>query len=591
MFSEEAMAQAWRKFVYTGILDDSSVRPEIARSWMRCREAGVNPWTSSRLIDEARLARTRQAHERLIRCAEPVIAMTSALLDCNVSLMDEDSFVYHLVSPFQSYSLALGAVMDETVVGTCNATLVKSENRPVRCDYYEHFKVGSQSYSSAAAPFLHEEDGRFGGALLLNSPLKTLPECAPTMASVAARLIKRLFLLDKRMWKALASMEFFASLIQLSDEGVLLVDEEGHILTMNGLVGEHCPSWAAAPYGSESLKKYLSGGDAALAHVLNVGKGDESPLVQFKGKRGKAPVLLPLLASKRVCLGDSRYVHMLRFGVPRSNAESVHDERDGHAHGGGFSAIGNDPAWQSIVYAARKVAPLKVNVLLLGETGTGKEVIARAIHEASGRTGEFVAINCGAIPRDLMESELFGYAPGAFTGAQPKGLVGKFEFADRGTVFLDEIGEMPYEMQVGLLRVIQDQSITPLGSNQRKGIDVRFVAATNQDVADLIKQKKFRLDLYHRIAQVEIVLPPLRERASDIPLFVEAFNQEASRNLGLPYSEFPSESVEEFLAYDWPGNVRELKNVVERCLIFCGQGSEVSPEDVRQHRGLKGSIA
>lgn len=587
LLNEEAMAQAWRKFVYTGALDEGAVRPEIARSWKRCREKGVDPWSTSRLIDEARLDRARHDHERLIRCAGPVIAMVSALLDCNVSLMDENSFVYHLVSPFEAYSLALGAVMDEEIVGTCNATLVKMENRPVRCDYYEHYKVSSQSYSAAAAPFLYAEDGRFGGAILLNSPLKTLPDKAPTMASVAARLIRKLFVLDRRMWQPVSSMEFFSSLIQLSDEGVILLDDGGRILTMNGVVGKCCPSWQSAPYGSESLKKYLVGGETALKAMLNADRGEASHLFQFKGRRGRPSVSMPLVASKRVKLGESRFVRMLRFGAPRESEEGVSTKNVANVRGRNGHVVGASDAWQQVLAAAGRVAPLKVNVLLLGETGTGKEVLARAIHEESGRKGEFVAINCGAIPRDLMESELFGYAPGAFTGAQPKGLVGKFEFADKGTVFLDEIGEMPYEMQVGLLRVIQEQSVTPLGSNTAKHLDLRFVAATNQDVVDLMAAKQFRQDLYHRIAQVEVILPPLRDRISDIPLFVEEFNREISHELGLPYSEFSSDAIKELQGYDWPGNVRELKNVVERCLIFCGQGSEVTPSDVKQHRGLR----
>lgn len=591
LLNEEAMAQAWREFVYGGVLDKDVVRPEIARSWMRCREKDVDPWSTSRLVDEARLDKARHDHERLIRCSAPVIAMVSGLLDCNVSLMDEDAFVYHLVSPFATYSLALGAEMDEGLVGTCNAVLVKTENKPVRCDYYEHYKVSSQSYSSAAAPFLYKEDGRFGGAILINSPLKTLPDNAPTMASVAARLILKLFLLDKHMWQAISSMEFFSPLIQLCDEGIVLLDDAGHILTMNDSIGKYCPSWESAAYGSVSLKRYLVGGEAALKGLIHVDQNKRTHLLEFKGKRGKAPICVPLVASKIVKLGESRRVRLLRFGPPRESVEkSTRGESMSMHIGQGTPVVGESEAWKQVMLAAAKVAPLKVNVLLLGETGTGKEVLARAIHKQSGRTGAFVAINCGAIPRDLMESELFGYAPGAFTGAQAKGLVGKFEFADKGTVFLDEVGEMPHEIQVGLLRVIQEQSVTPLGSNTTKALDLRFIAATNQNVAELMSEKRFRPDLYHRIAQVEMILPPLRDRSSDIPLFVEEFNREISHDLGLPHSRFPVDAMQEFQEYSWPGNVRELRNVVERCLIFCGQGSEVTPADVRRHRSFHGGM-
>ena len=154
--------------------------------------------------------------------------------------------------------------------------------------------------------------------------------------------------------------------------------------------------------------------------------------------------------------------------------------------------IGETEEWKKIDRMVQKVAPIKTNVLLLGETGTGKEVVARALHRRSGRTGEFVAINCGALPRDLLATELFGYEGGAFTGARETGAVGKFEFADGGTLFLDEIGEMPVDMQVSLLRVLQEQSVTKLGSNTAKTLDVRVIAATNQNIERLISEKKFR---------------------------------------------------------------------------------------------------
>lgn len=582
LFIGESMANAWRRFVSTGYVDESVVRGEVACSWRRCRQSGLSPWTvETRKVDEARLIRARREHGRLIRAADPVMSMLSALLDSNVSLMDEDSFVYHLVSPFESYPRALGTTMDEAVVGTCNAVLVRAENRPVRCDYFEHYKVGSQAYSAAAAPFLHD-DGSFGGALLLNSPLKPLPARAPIMAAVAARLVKRLFLLDRKMLQALSSMAFFSPLIQLCEEGVAITNEQGCLLSANDVVGGLCGSWASAPYGSDSLGKYLVGGDKTLRAVLERGEGE---IVRFKRKRGREPIEMTLLAARCVDLGDGKKARVLRFGNAgqqevkqgSTDSDSIPAARPKHR------PIGQSEKWLAVDRMVRRVAPIKVSVLLLGETGTGKEVMAKAIHDYSGRKGEFVAINCGAIPKDLMASELFGYEPGAFTGAQAKGLIGKFEYAHGGTVFLDEIGEMPYDMQVGLLRVLQEQSIVRLGSNEVRDLDIRFVAATNQNLDEAVSEKRFRLDLYHRLSQIEIVLPPLRERKEDIPLFVDSFNKELCGELQLPYSPFSSEAIEAFLHLPWFGNVRELRNVVERCLIFCGQGSEVDVHDVMQH--------
>ncbi|MFR3091871.1 MAG: sigma 54-interacting transcriptional regulator [Eggerthella lenta] len=206
--------------------------------------------------------------------------------------------------------------------------------------------------------------------------------------------------------------------------------------------------------------------------------------------------------------------------------------------------IGETEEWKKIDRMVQKVAPIKTNVLLLGETGTGKEVVARALHRRSGRTGEFVAINCGALPRDLLATELFGYEGGAFTGARETGAVGKFEFADGGTLFLDEIGEMPVDMQVSLLRVLQEQSVTKLGSNTAKTLDVRVIAATNQNIERLISEKKFRSDLYYRLSLVEIRLPQLRRRSADIPPLVDYFNRQLSSVLEVPCTPFPAETIE-----------------------------------------------
>lgn len=582
MFNERATAAAWRRFVDSGRIDERTVRPEIAASWRRCREAGLNAWTvETRYVDEARLIDVRNSHARLLRSANPVMRVLSALLDANVSLMDEDSFIYHLVSPFESYPRALGATMDERIVGTCNATLVKAENKPIRCDYFEHYKVGSQSYSGAAAPFLHE-DGSFGGAILVNSPLEPLPDRAPVMASVAARMIRRLYNLDGRMWQALTTAEFFAPLIQLSEYGVALLSDSGNILTMNDALGALCPGWANGQYGTQPFKKYLVGGQETFAAID--GRGMPPRPIEIKGKRGKEPSKLTLVLSKTVELERTRTMWLVAFEMPKEVTPQIVEKRwPSSQHDGDVRYIGESAAWKKVDSTVRRVAPIKVSVLLLGETGTGKEVMARAIHEYSGRKGPFVAINCGAIPRDLMASELFGYAPGAFTGAQAKGLIGKFEYANGGTVFLDEVGEMPFDLQVGLLRVLQEQTVTRLGSNESRKLDVRFVAATNQDLKECIAEKRFRLDLYHRLSQIEVHLPPLRERKEDIPLFVESFNYEICEELKLPYSPFSAAALETFSAYLWPGNVRELRNVIERCLIFCGQGSEVAPDDVLQH--------
>jgi two-component system nitrogen regulation response regulator GlnG len=234
----------------------------------------------------------------------------------------------------------------------------------------------------------------------------------------------------------------------------------------------------------------------------------------------------------------------------------------------GRTIIGNSQPMQDVYKTLGRVAPSDVTVLVTGESGTGKELIARAIHFNSPRLGKpFLAINCAAIPRDLLESELFGHERGAFTGATDR-KAGKFEQAHGGTLFLDEIGDMPLELQAKLLRVLQEKEITRTGGNQTLKIDVRIVAATNQNIAQQVSEKKFREDLYYRLNVVPIDLPPLRVRKDDIPALVEFFLQRAQQDLGVGTIECSKEALSLLKRHSWPGNIRELENVIKRAALL-----------------------
>src|SRR5580700_10114019 len=244
--------------------------------------------------------------------------------------------------------------------------------------------------------------------------------------------------------------------------------------------------------------------------------------------------------------------------------------------------IGSSPKFQALLTEVARVAPVDSAVLIQGETGTGKEVIARAIHEGSPRRhNRFVALNCAAIPRELLESELFGHERGAFTGActQTKG---RFQVADGGTLFLDEIGDMPLELQPKLLRVLQEREFERLGSGQTVRVNVRVVAATNQDLAELVIKKLFRADLFYRLNVIPICLPPLRERVQDIPLLTEFFVAKFAACLKKPIDLIPDEVMAVLKAHDWPGNIRELQNFIERAVLFSPGSVLRLPLDLKQ---------
>jgi len=239
--------------------------------------------------------------------------------------------------------------------------------------------------------------------------------------------------------------------------------------------------------------------------------------------------------------------------------------------------IGNSPALQFVLSEVERVAPTDSTVLILGETGTGKELIARAVHNLSARCGRpFIKLNCAAIPFDLLESELFGHEKGAFTGAFAQKIV-RFEMADNGTLFLDEIGDMPLALQPKLLRVLQEQEFERLGSGRTHRINVRLVAATHRDLTEMVAKKEFRSDLYYRLNVFPVALPPLRERRQDIPQLTSHFVESFARRMGKQIDHIPQDMLAAFTSYAWPGNVRELQNLVERAVIRSNNGVLVNP--------------
>lgn len=238
----------------------------------------------------------------------------------------------------------------------------------------------------------------------------------------------------------------------------------------------------------------------------------------------------------------------------------------------------NDPRMEEVIEMVRKVGPTDATVLLTGESGTGKEVIARRVHQESLRSSQpFVAVNCAALPENLLESELFGYEKGAFTGAA-NGKMGRFELADGGTLFLDEIGDTSLSMQVKLLRVLQERVFERVGGTRPVEVNVRIITATNRDLTKAIEEKLFREDLYYRLKVFPIQIPPLRERPSDILALAEYFLNKVKGPLGKRVGGFSPEAEEILKTYQWPGNVRELSNIVERAVILCPPGGTIGPE-------------
>jgi transcriptional regulator with PAS, ATPase and Fis domain len=251
--------------------------------------------------------------------------------------------------------------------------------------------------------------------------------------------------------------------------------------------------------------------------------------------------------------------------------------------------VGKNKELESVKALGARVAKSDTTVLLKGESGTGKELFAHSIHIESNRAlGPFIKVNCAAIPESLFESELFGYKEGAFTGAHKQGKKGKFALADKGTIFLDEISELPLSMQVKLLRVLQEREIEPVGAEQTEPVDVRIIAATNKDLESQVKQGEFRSDLYYRLNVVKLEIPPLRERKDDIPLLIEKILKQLEKETGIPVENVDKDVEAMLTGYSWPGNVRELRNVLEQAL-YVKNSNIITLHDLP--RSLSASVA
>jgi len=280
-------------------------------------------------------------------------------------------------------------------------------------------------------------------------------------------------------------------------------------------------------------------------------------------------------AGEFAALSDQWRLELLRAGDAQGGADAKVEALPGR-----FGMIGGSAAMAAVYELLEKVAPTHVPVLVLGETGTGKELVARCLHHYSARSaGPFQAENCAAVPANLLESELFGHVKGSFTGAIAD-RKGTFVSADHGTVFLDEIGDMPLEMQSKLLRVLQDGEVRPVGSNKVQRVDVRLVAATNKDLAAMCARKDFREDLYYRLNVISVSLPPLRERRGDVTLLARFFAGRLRSELGREL-EISEEALAALEAWNWPGNVRELENELQRAAVFAD--GPILPRDLSPH--------
>jgi len=565
------MLSEWEKLNRDEIDPAIVIHKYIYESWERSRKYNVDSYKpkNTDILGKEEFDQLLRDNKFLLDLVVPsmddIYNYTKNSSFC-VALSDKNGILLKLIGDeeelaFTNYSnFSEGSNWSEPVMGTNSVGLVLVLNQPVQVYGYEHYCKCAALSTCSAAP-IHNEEGDIIGVLDLTGPYKQVNVHTLGMVVAATSAIERKLQLQKAYREVNLANSIKQAVMESISEGIIGIDENKQIIHMNKRAGTLLGIDTKESFGT-NIENVLPDNTYFL-NVITSGKRIYGETVLIKTNKGKKKFLVnstPLVDDqKNINEGSVVVIHELHDVVskiirPRSNITFD-------------SLIGKSSAFQLALDQAKMASETNSNVLLLGESGVGKELFAHAIHNASNRNKEtFITVNCGAIPRELISSELFGYEEGAFTGARKGGHPGKFELADQGTIFLDEIGEMPIDLQTSLLRVLEDKTITRVGGHVVIPTNIRLISATNKDLISEIKNHNFRKDLYFRLNVISITIPSLRERKGDIPILLEYFIRIISSRIGKRISRTEPNIIDVLSAYDWPGNIRELSNVVERAI-------------------------
>ncbi|MFC9414928.1 sigma-54-dependent Fis family transcriptional regulator [Bacillus mobilis] len=545
MLASPFYLHTWKKFVDEGVLDSNRMNERISESWYRCKQANVNPHMNKgqKILSSNIFQDQKKKSEIFLDIAIPQIQNMRKTIDelqMMALLIDPDGYVLSLSGNQQTLKRAKhinfieGVKWTEAAVGTNAIGTALQIEEAIMISGTEHYSIASHSWSCAAAP-IHNDDGKLIGVLDFSCPIEFSHPYMLGMVTSIAHAIERECSIRVHQ-NELHLIHRFLDVID-SDEQVVICNHRDVIVSASKSVRERVSNWSRMKL--EDLMQ-----------------------------NGLKPKLEVPVYSKDRMIGKCIYVKENKQGNVFSTSPFI----NGITFPG---VIGTSNVFQHTLEEIKLVSPTDASVYVCGETGVGKEYVARAIHENSPRkNGPFIAVNCGSLPKELMESELFGYAEGAFTGARRQGYKGKFEQADGGTIFLDEIGEVPPEMQVALLRVLQERTVTPIGSSKEVPVNIRIITATHKDLLRLVEEGKFRQDLYYRLHVYPLYVPTLIERKEDIPYFIKHFCEQKNWNV-----VFPKSICNQFYQHTWPGNIRELINALERIYIL-SQGREIYEKQI-----------
>ncbi len=584
----EKLKSAWQRFMDSSEIEGSVVRKEIALSWKRCRAQGVDPHLQNRISSKISAGRTRQSprnktdHDCFIQASHPFlenlfhqIRSTEVL----IYLMDNKGFILkamgegHLWDSIRRSGSYPYNILSEKNIGTTAVGIVLHSGEPAQVIAEEHYCEPFHNLNSFAAP-IYDENRQLLWILGLGETYEIEEPRTFGMVLAAAKAIENQLKLLIESKRLTISNEYLKAVIDQTSRGLMLFDNEGKLAHQNPC------AQSMLNLNEKNLGRSFSEvlPNPSLTGLLTSDQNHLFKEVVFEreGKQSRHLVSIQKIFNNQGdCVGKLMTLEEMK------EIKKLVNRMIGATAQYNFSDIlGNSQAIKEVINQGLMASRSASNVLISGESGTGKEMVAQSIHNASRRrSGPFLALNCAALPVDLIESELFGYEGGTFTGASKKGRPGKFELADEGTLFLDEMDKMPLEMQAKLLRVLEDRRVVRLGGSQYIPVDVRIMAASNAPLKKLIQTGTFREDFYYRLNVLQISIPPLRERKEDIPLLVDFFIREKCQRIGKMVSGFEEDAIHFLLSLDWPGNVRELENIVERA-IHMAKSSIITARDV-----------
>jgi sigma-54 dependent transcriptional regulator, acetoin dehydrogenase operon transcriptional activator AcoR len=560
---------AWSRYLRNEEILQTDLRSEIAHSWETSKDLGVNPFQSriNEVINDQTLAIRLKHNKQLLSYASPRIQQLLDLFDDSktvLSIADKDGTILksvgekNVLKRAEKRYIFAGGTWTEKSAGTNAVGLVLRTKQSSQVLFSEHFCENVHDWYCVAFPILTPFTKELLGIVNLAGNASDVHRHSIGYALAEAKNMA--LSLERHFFEyALQHQLFLHTALEKMDHIVLSVDLSDQILTRNEIANrserfQNETSIASFPELKALVDNVRTNGQQIVNEQIRDGSTNKRYQVSIYPVRFQDHLYGVVIFLQQ----DHRVVNKKKPSPIKAPTRYRFS-----------NMVGVSPTFQALLKQAEKAACLRATIFISGETGTGKEVLAQAIHQASDRGGKpFVAINCGAVPPSLLESELSGYEAGAFTGSKAKGSAGKFEQANGGTIFLDEIGDMPLDLQVHLLRILEERVVTRIGGSVPIPVDVRVISATNKDLKEAVQKGTFREDLYYRLCVLQMELPPLRERIEDIPVLIQSFLPVLCQEFGKQSISLTRETLSILENYHWPGNIRELKNVLQQAMFM-----------------------